>query len=85
MITESKETKENLDPGIPSSDEEAQPIPNLPQRTRKNVTFGPEIPATPDTLENCSPYPIKEPKAISTPYSRNPDDHPNAVTSSSRY
>ena len=79
------ETKENLDPGIPSSDEEDQPTPNPPLRTRKSVTFGPEIPATPDMLANVSPSTFKEPKAISTPYSSNKEDHPNTVTSSTRY
>ena len=42
------ETNENLDPEISSSDEEAQPLPNLPQRNRKSVTFGFKITATPD-------------------------------------
>ena len=79
------ETKENLDPGIQSSDEEGQPISNLPLRTRKSVTFGPEIPATPQILGNFSPSTFKEPKAISTPYSNNTEDHHNTVTSSIRY
>ena len=79
------ETKENLDPGIPSSDEEDQPTLNPPLRTRKSVTFGPEIPATPDMLENVSPSTFKEPKAISTPYSSNKEDHPITATSSTKY
>ena len=79
------ETKENLDPGIPSSDEEDQPIPNPLLRTQKSVTFGSKVPATPDMLENVSLSTFKEPKAISTPYSSNKEDHPNTVTSSTRY
>ena len=79
------ETKENLDPGISSSDEEDQPTPNPPLRTRKSVTFGPEIPARPDILENVSSSTFKEPKVISTPYSSNKEDRLNTVTSSTRY
>ena len=66
------EAKENLDPGISSSDEEAQPTPNPPLRTRKSVTIGPEIATTPEVLENFSPLAFDE-------------HHPNAVTSSTRY
>ena len=79
------EIKENLDLGIPSSDEEAQPIPNPPLRTQKSVTFGPEIPATPGILRNFSPSTFRKPKAILTPYSSNAEDHPNTISSSSRY
>ena len=79
------ETKENLDPGIPSSNGEDQPTPNPPLRNRKSVPFGREIPATPDMLENVSPSSFKEPKAISTPYSSNKEDHPNTATSSTKY
>ena len=49
------ERKENLDPGILSSDEEA-PTRNLHAHTRKSVTFDPGIASTPDLFEKLCTF-----------------------------
>ena len=61
------ESKENLYPGISSSDEEVS-ARNLPGHTRKCNTFDPGIALTPDALGKYIPSALREPKAIPTPF-----------------
>ena len=48
------ESRENLDPGISSSDEGVS-ARNLQAHTRKSVIFDPEIASTPDALGKYTP------------------------------
>ena len=57
-------SKENLDPGISSSDEEVS-ARNLQAHTRKSVSFDPGIPLTPDALGKYTSSVLRKPKAIS--------------------
>ena len=70
------ESKENLVPGISSSDKEA-PTGNLHAHTRKSVTFRPGISSTLDALGKYTPSALRKPKAISTPFPEKLDNDPN--------
>ena len=70
------ESKENLDPGISSSDEEAL-TRNLHAHTRKSVTFDPGIALSPDALGKYTPSALRKPKAISTPFPEKLDNDSN--------
>ena len=61
------ESKENLDPGISSSDEDV-PINKLHAQPRKSVTFDPGIASTPDALWKYTPSAPRKLKAISMPF-----------------
>ena len=67
--------KENLDPGISSSDEEV-PTSNLHTQTRKSDTFDSEIALTPGALEKYTPLALRKHKAISMPFPEKLDDDP---------
>ena len=70
------ESKENLNPGISSSDEEIS-TRNQHAHTKKSFTFDPGIALTPDALGKYTPLAQRKPKAISPPFPEKLDNGPS--------